>query len=331
MSIEKRRNTYAFAKGTTWGTDATPGALSGMYVQENDGFALMREEAPDKGAGFGLETESHQGNDIALTPTWKLIPYEDDQATLTFLAAMLGSDTVTGVSDPYTHTMAMTETSGIFFSLHWEEGTETKRIPSAKLTGLSFHQNDQGIFEMDLAATGNTSDASGNVSSTTWKSEDNPFLFRNATFRINDQSGAALGSGDEIAVSDIKVDINRPSTTTYVTGGTSILEPAEGPFPEVLVEVTIPQKSADSVTLYTAWAAETKQKGDIVITGSSADRQLDLIFPQLKIESVENAHDEVIPTVVKMRGQVADSNPTGMDDCETYAVWKTDVSTSPIA
>ena len=62
MPVEKRRNTVALVEGTTWGTAVAFPALSGVYAQTMSGVNLERAEAPDQGAGYGIEANSEQGN-----------------------------------------------------------------------------------------------------------------------------------------------------------------------------------------------------------------------------------------------------------------------------
>jgi hypothetical protein len=335
MPVEKRRNTVAVKKAATWGTSETVlSTNTGLYAQSMSNFFLERPEIPDQGAGYGLETNSESGNDTPPAITWVNWPYEDDYNSLMFLAAIMGADTVTGAGDPYTHTMTAGEVGEIFFTWAWETGTEIKAIPSATINSLEIAPSGDGIYEWNCGGTANTVSLAGwtNLNPVTWKSQTGVWLFKNTTLRMNAQAGAGLASPtDDIAVTDLSIKFERPGDEVIVTGGSNIEQPVEGPFPPFMVEFTIPHKNAAGVTLWTAWEAQTLQKMDIVITGSSGDRSLTFQFPQIKLESVTDPFDEIIPVNVVCRQQVASAPPTGMSVTAPTAIWLTDVDSSPIA
>lgn len=332
MPILKRTSTVALVQGATWGTAPAFPALSGAYAQTFSGFPLERENTPDMGAGFGLISNSEQGNDTPPSVSLKVWPYEADKTCLLLLAMMFGTDVVTGAGDPYSHTLTMQETSDLFFAIGGEEGTEIKVIPSVSLTGLDITFAN-GIAEFDATGTGNTVSIAGGtvLDSVTYSARTGVFQFKNTTFRINAQSGDALAAGDAVQVSDLKLSMKRDSDRVIVTGSTNILQPAEGPFPEWTLEFTIPHKNATSVTLYTAFAAQTLQKVDITMAGTTADRSLTVSFPQVKLTSVTNPYEEIQSTKVMCSIEKASANPSGMAFLVPTAVWKTSIAASVLA
>lgn len=310
-SVNTRLDTVAIAQGTTWGTEATVGALDGAYVQPGfSGFSLTRGESPDMGAGFGLEANSEQGNDNVVPVNMTLWPYEDGKTALKLLAGLLGDDTTAGVADPYTHTLDMQEESGIFWSVAGQEGAEDKVIVSAFLEEWTMSFNGQGICEWSFSGKGNTVEGT-TISGVTYQAQTGVYLFRNTSLKMNAQAGADVAAETDLGITDLTLKITRPSDEVYVTGSTNIAQPKEGPFPEAMIEFTIPHKNSDSQTLYTAWAAQTLQKCQIIITGS-ANRSITISMPQVKLQEVTNPWDDVISTKVIGRLQTASTAPTGM-------------------
>jgi hypothetical protein len=329
MGIEKRVNPYGVKLAAPpWGTGVVPGALDGAYFQTFDGFNLETVEEVDLAAGMGQEANSVQGNDSPIEPSFLVWPYESDRTAMLLLAMMMGSDDISGAGDPYAHKMTWEDISGKFCTVIGLEGTEVKSIPSALIQSLEIAQNANGIIQFSGQFKGNTVAVGGSVAAITYKADELPFLFRNMVLRINDQSAGALASGDAIEVSDFKIPHLRPSDSVIVTGGTTIVQPAEGEFPSMMLEFTIPHKTAVSNQLYTDWRAKTLKKVDITFSGSGATRELLGNFPQAKIEFVNNPHDPVISTIIRMRFQKASAAPTGMTAITSEWVWQNDEAVS---
>lgn len=332
-SVLKRVLKAAMVKATTWGTSVDPGANHGFFVQEVGGIEYRRKMEPDKAAGFGFESNAEQGSDEPLSVNVTAFAYEADRQTLMLLSMMFGSVSVTGAGDPYTHTGTVTPESDYMVTFAWQEGDEVKAIPTAKITDLSLLFNDNGTLNFEATMLGpKVSIASSTLlDDVTYSASSAALQLRNATFRINAQGGDALDSGDNLDVSDIKLTFSRPMDEVYVTNLGYIAEPKGGDYPEFKLEFSIPRKNAASKTLYTAWAAETLQKATLTIAGTSSDRELSIILPQLKLESVDFPFEDIIPCRVVARIQKAASNPTGMSSTYPQFTWKTAISASTLS
>lgn len=322
-----RVNKYGYKKATTWGVAVDMAAGDLFYPQSISGLDIKLKVTPDVGKGQGFETAAYVGGNDALSISFDVLLYQDGGAALLLLAQLFGTDVVTGASDPYTHTMTAGATSGKFGTLAFEEGTEVKVVPSFMPTSGKIAPNGDGIMVLSVSGIGNKvsiANASA-ISSGTYGSGEalSPFKLSGVTLRVNGQSGDALDSGDDLTVTDLEADFQRPADGVVVNGGTSISKPTEGGYPEFKVSFRIPAKDATAVALYAAYIAGTRQKATLTLAGTAADHELAFSLPQITLDSVENPHEDVISTRVTGRIQRALTAPTGMTGI-TYptAAWK---------
>jgi len=329
----KRILKVGYVKGATWGTAIAATGFSGvdpLCAQELTGVETKKDIFPDKSAGQGWEQSAVQGNDVPPTPSFTAYAYQDDEVTLLPLAQMYGADTVTNSLDPYTHTLVAQNEAGKFGTLVWQTGTKCQYVASFQPSGITVSSIDGQIaYQVTGKGDAITENADG-----TYLDDLNavtpgiPFKFKNLTFRINAESGGALGSSDAEAVTDLKITMTRGSDSVITSGGGTIIQPKEGDFPEWKLEFTVPRKSTTAETLFAAFVAETTQKADIVITGSTANDELSFFFPRLKIEACDTPFEDIIKCSVVCRVQKAASAPTGMAQAVPYATMKTSTATT---
>lgn len=339
MSTPNRQNTYAIAKGATWDTLPTLGANSQMLPQSISGLERQIANAPDQAAGHGLTKNSVQGPDMPVTPNFSLWLYETDYITLLLTAMFFGNDTVTGVGDPYTHTMVLQETANYFYGMGYEAASENRSITSALIESITeTYEGDAGILTHAYTCKGTKSHTAGSIlGSATCKTFAAPFLMQNTTLWINNQSEGALDYQNEIEVTDLQITFNRPSDSVHATGNSVIMQPIQGGYPDMTISFKIPLNPSstynptESQNLYDDFVAGTLKKIEITNSGTTADRERKLYLPEVFLTNVTEPTEEIISCQVEGRIQVADSNPTGMANTAPYITWKTDVTTSPIA
>lgn len=329
----KRILKVGYVKAATWGTAIGASGYSGvdpLCVQELTGVETKKEMFPDQSAGQGWEQNAVQGNDVPPTPAFTVYAYQDDEVALLPLAQMYGADSVSNTLDPYTHTMIAQNEAGKFGTLAWQTGTKCQYVNSFQPSGLTISSiNGQIAYQVTGKGDAISENADGtlldNLNAVT---PGTPFKFKNLTFRINAESAGALGSSDAVAVSDLKVTMTRGSDSVITSGGGTIIQPKEGDFPEWKLEFTVPRKSTIAETLFAAFVAETTQKADIIITGTTANDELAFYFPRLKIESADSAFEDVIKMSIVCRVQKSASAPTGMAQTVPYATMKCAIATT---
>lgn len=328
-SILKRITLWALKIGSTYGTAPTFGAGDGLRANALGGIQQEPNIIPDVTAGQQLETNAHIGIDKTPQVTVQGPVQENDPVMMTMLAAIFGDDTVTGGSDPYSHTMNWQVESNQFFCVSKQEGDEVKTCPSVTANSLEISFDGNGILQFNMTGTGNriVTSAAGSLDTVTFPAVSNVYKLSSTVFRINAQSGDALDSDDALEVADLVIRPERATDTVIVAGADAIAQPKEGAYPSFMVSFTIPRKNAMSKTLHAAMLAGTRMKADLTITGTTANRKLVLTLPQLQIETCTNPDADVIATNVTMRAQKAGSAPTGMTGITVpRVVWTCGVS-----
>lgn len=313
MSIETRRNKFGIAQGATWGTAVTVGANNGIYPRSVSGLDQVRNERNNTGIGKELEMNSVLGVIQPMSISMETPLNEDCISTARLLAMILGADTVSGLDPIYTHTMGLQGVAEKFFTMIFEEGAEVPVIPSIYPESVEIYPGDEGEIMMQFTGKGNKRTTGGSVATLTYSAIGVPYRFENMVLWINAQSGDALDSDDAVEISDFRIRIQRSTDAVHVAGSDSIIQPKEGAYPEVIFEFTLPRKATESATFWSAREAGTLQKAEIYLTASVAEHGFNVFFPQLKIQSVSNPHDEIISTRVECRAQKASAAPTGMD------------------
>jgi len=313
-SVLKRVLKASLIKGATWGTAPAVGAGDGLRYVTMGGVVQEPNIVPDVSAGQQLESIAHIGIDKTPQVTMSYPVMENDEVLMLPLAAIFGDDAVTGGSDPYTHTMDWQVESNLFLSLGKQEGDEVRSVPSLAITQVEMSFDGNGILTHSITGIGNrvTTALSTALDDVTFPTASGVYKQSSSVFRINAQSGGALGAGDVLVVSDLKVTPARAMDTVIVTGSDAIIQPKEGAYPTFMISFTIPRKNAMSKTLHAAMLAGTRMKADLTITGSSASRTQVLSLPQIQVESCVNPDADVVANQVVLRAQMAAAAPTGM-------------------
>ena len=119
-------------------------------------------------------------------------------------------------------------------------------------------------------------------------------LFRQASFLLNDASGAALGSGDAIHPSRFSLSLKRGLAGDHLAGGEDkISEPTTAAFPQVSLSLEFPTYTSD--TYLSDLGSHTQKKLSIAFTGgeieSGVNYGLSIFMPHLVITNAEAAVD----------------------------------------
>jgi hypothetical protein len=115
---------------------------------------------------------------------------------------------------------------------------------------------------------------------------------KQATFRINGQSGGALGSSDAITIETFEFTFERPQDRTFGTGQNYIVEPGDNEFPALSLTVTFPRMNTVSAnSLYMAMNSFTAFKSDLTFLGAfinSTDQYKKLYqFPYMELQDFQ--------------------------------------------
>jgi len=202
MSVSGKNTIVAIQPTSTWNSAATIGATDGILPDSIDRITQSGEIVFDESVGMSTLTDYDFISETA-DPTI-VLPMRWNGAFWSFLAHLLGDDTVTGAGTVKTHTMnwqAESTLVGITMGVEVNNASIFE-IPSLKVQSISLDPSD-GFWNMTVTTLGSRvlTGANATADSTafdnvTYSTTGQRMRFRGNRFRMNSQSGGALGSGD---------------------------------------------------------------------------------------------------------------------------------------
>lgn len=273
---------WAFAKfGTnSWGAAAS--VTKGTRFLGDAGMKLQPTFVEDRSFGESFLGPSDVGDiqpcDLPLSGQAR---YEDNNYILEALAtgspaAVTISTSAAGqvtswlhVFDPAPNIDGLGATFAIDRKLYVEE------ITSGKVYGFGETFGDGGILNTTVRVLGNrpTNISSVNINSTIYASTFPALggkIWRNqGTFRVNLQSGGALGASDAIPIEAFEFAFARPQDQTFGTGSNTIVEPGDNEFPPLTLTIGFTRMNTVTAnSLYRAIASFTALKADLTFLGN---------------------------------------------------------------
>jgi hypothetical protein len=294
----------AVAKANMWGTAVAVGVGDGIMT-------LPQTIKKD----FSLDIDDSQGNAWVKDGTPGPIKAEGgipgylrydslDLLLAMFMGASAGAPAQQGATIAYAQILKWAEKlDGLFVTLAKDMKNYILEVPSLKITGITI-KGEVGAKPLQITFDGIginkivDSDVNTLVSfstDVTWPEVMNRVKFSEGIFRLNTQSGAALGEDDIIYPSSFELTAKRKMSGVYDgqyrTTGTSpqdlIDEPSNDGFPEASLKLEFPRHT--SATYLTALNADTRMKMDMFFTGALiADpyyRQFGIQLPHLQLKN----------------------------------------------
>lgn len=303
---------YALKKAATW--DTAVAAVAGDGI-----LGLPWSADPDNGLivddslGQFFATDASPGQ-TKLDPTFNSYARYNDEVLFSLLAAVFGTAgapaTHTGGTLSKDHVLKIAKnTDGLFFTLVAKIGTGfVEEVPSWKIakvvitfeTGkpVQFAFTGPGI-DLVVDSTINTLTTFNSV--TVLETANRAYMGQ-AVFRMNDQSAAALSSGDKIGLSKAVLTLERKLTGvygSYVDGGAGrdlIDEPTNDGLFTASLSLTLPRLKDNTGRLKIK--SNTPQKMDITLTGPIIEAAIPYTItfqlPHLKPKKNANPHKQGI-------------------------------------
>jgi hypothetical protein len=167
------------------------------------------------------------------------------------------------------------------------------------------------LIAYDLAINATTNSVSGLAALPT--DAGDLVLFSDFVFQIGDQAGA-LGTGDQESINSFTISVNNNLSDSEQTtpegdhtDSKKTIQPVRNGFREVTLEIGLPRYSSD--TFVDFLNNQTKLQATLLATQPSSSEEFDIIFPNLKVESVSApvGGSGVIAQTVTMRALVRNS------------------------
>ena len=271
---------YGLKKAATWSTPVAAGALDGLLCLPTGIRAGDAAVEVDDSQGL---LWSQDGSVGPVTVEGDLPLYLRYDGCDLLLALFMGSAGVPAahaggtISKDYTYALA-DHTDGLFatFARHWKNYVEEVR--SLKVVALTIKGERGKPLQLIAKCIGDASVQDGTNTTVTFANVTLPetanrIMYSQGVFRLNDQSGAALGAGDVVTPNSFELTATRKISGQYngltIGSGTAIRdvidEPTNDGMPEITLKLTFPRHTAK--TRLTDLGSDLRKKMDITFTG----------------------------------------------------------------
>jgi hypothetical protein len=325
----------AYARSNTWGTPASVTKQTNLISTEglDSGPGLV----DDEGFNQTFLGEAEVGDFAAIAADLQMqARYEG--ATAVWIAGAMGSAAPTLVSSQaanslvaMSHVITLANKPTHFFTLATDFGSPSQyaqEVRTFKVRGFSLRVGDNGrmMVTFPIVADKTSYDSTVNTNSTvggaTAEGLGNRLFRKDATFRMNVQSGGSLVAADALTLArELTFGMNTPLTTDdLVFGQNYIIEPEpDAGYPDFPVEVTFARMNTVTAnSMVKGFAAGTAFKADLTYTGpyinSTTQRSAKFEWPALQVYSARasiTGHNQVRP-VITFRAKQATTAPANM-------------------
>ncbi len=291
----------AAKKASVWGTAVACGANNGILLLPTN-IKWESDINIDDSMGNLFSKEGVAGPVKVEGDKPSYLRYDGLDLLLAMYLGTAGAPTLQG-SGAYAFTYKVkTLLDGLFYTFIKNMKNYIEEYPSSKCVGINI-KGEVGAKPLEVSFkvlyNNKVVDSSVNTTSTfanvTTFEEQNRVRFSEGVYRMNAQSGAALGGGDTIYPSAFEFNTQRKIagefTTQYKTAINQELidEPSGDGTMETTLKLTFPRHTGS--TYIADLAANTKKKLDMTFTGAliggSYYRQFKLQFPNLQLKNVD--------------------------------------------
>jgi hypothetical protein len=314
----------AVRKASAWGTAAACGAGDGILILPHS-IKKERPNSVDDSLGLYFPNDSDPGEIKVGGDLPMYLRYDSPDLLLALaMGATGGAPAQQGTTSAYSQTFRLAgDNDGLFATFSLNNHVNIDEYTSLKVSGFTLKGEVGKPLEaaFHCIADDNETSSAVNTSATfanvTFFETANRVLMSQGVLRMNDQSGAALGPGDEIYPASFELAFKRSMSGVYgvSSGFDRIDEPTNDGMPEVRLKLRFPRYASPSH--FTGWDANTARKLDIVFTGALIEdtyyRTFKLSFPNLKYSSVELPMEQgILKHPVEFNCLGCDLAPPGM-------------------
>lgn len=336
MGVSARQTKVGINVATSgsWGTGAATatavGAGDGHYVRDDLGIQLKVNRSRDESAGQNFVGSVQTATTKAIESSIPMFLHYNDTFQNVLWALTMGTGGTApsriSTSTAYTNTFEpATNKTGKYATIVRDKSQMVSELPGAKFTGFELSVGENGRMEVNWKFIGDNekSDSTINtatqINALTFPTLGLRAFFDDCVVRLNAQSGGALGAGDVMKFTTMKLTFSQPLDVKFVGGQVTIIEPEEKDFPDIKIELTFGRYDATSHAFFASHRDGTKYKGDITFTGAAIDATsfygLLLQFPNLDVDDyvakIPGGAGQSEPKIVLM-GLSTSAAPTGM-------------------
>lgn len=293
----------AAKKATTWGTAVVCGANDGVILLPTS-IKRTTEINVDDSMGITFSKEGLPGPVRVEGDKPAYLRYDGLDLLFAMYMGIAGAPSAQG-SGAYAFTYKVsTLLDGLFYTFIKNMKNYIEEEPSVKVIGITI-KGEVGAKPLEVTfqvlcnnkIVNSAINTTGTFASVTFFEEQNRVRFSEGVFRMNAQSGAALGSGDTVYPSAFEFASKRKIagelSTQYKTSINQELidEPAGDGTMETTLKLTFARHTGS--TYIADLISDTKKKLDVTFTGSLIGgafyRQFKLQFPNLQLKNADPA------------------------------------------
>lgn len=288
MGVNARQTKVGINVATSgsWGTGSAVatavGAGDGHYVRDDMNIQLQVNRSRDDSAGQNFIGSVQTATTKAIEASIPMYLHYNDVFQNVLFALTLGTGGTApvriGTSTAYTNTFEpATNKTGKYATIVRDKTQYIAEVPGAKFTGFEISVGENGRMHVDWKFIGDTEknnssiNTSTQINALTYPTLGLRAFFDDCVLRLNSQAGGALGAGDVMKFTSMKVTFGQPLDTKFVGGQLTVIEPEERDFPDMKVELTFARFDSTSDDFFDAHRDGTKYKADITFTGAAID------------------------------------------------------------
>ena len=317
----------AIKKAATWGTAVVLGANDGILVLPTS----IKRDAPieiDDSMGSNVTKFGDPGPVKVEGDIPAYLRYDGCDIPVALCMGTAGAPTQQGATAAYANIYKFAPlVDGLFATFARDLKSYINENPSIKIAGFTISGDIGQPLKLTLhtLCDDQVIDSSTNTTATfnnvTFVETANRVRFSQGVYRINDQSGAALGSGDMIYPSSFELKAMRSleglHTTQYQNANNQDLidEPCNNGKLEITLSLTFPRHGSNAYL--TDLGADTYKKMDLTFTGGLIEtpynREFKIELPNMQIKNADPADAEGnVTETIEFVCHAVDTPPTGM-------------------
>lgn len=320
----------AIKKAVVWGTAVACGANDGMYFLA-DSVSKEDEVDVDDSLGKAHSKDGDRGPIKVEGDRPFYLRYDGGDLLLALFMGIAGVPTQQAATAAYAYTYGWSDDlMGLFLTFAKSMKSYVSECPTEKIVGLTIKGEVGGpleaiahVISIDKVTDSTTNDLAS-FANVTFFETSNRVLFSHGVSRINDQSGAALDSGDQIYPNSFELTAMRKLkgeyTGEYVTDNDVVQDLIDEPSIEGQPEINLKLNFARHTekTYLEDLGNDKRKKMDLTFTGGLIEdtyyREFKLEFANLQMLNDDPVDEQgIIKEPLEFLVHGNEAAPTGMD------------------
>jgi len=302
------------------------GAGDGILIK-SESVKQTIEELLDDSLGLDFIQRTDPGKIEASGALEAFLRYEGLDVAIALAMGVAGTPSQQGGTAAWANAYTLKDDlTGYFATLAMlKKSDKVFEYPSVKLHGFKISGEMNAPLTISLSGIANklvlasTINTAATMAAIDYPDKGNRIIFnKDATFKMNDKSGAALDDSNKIYPASVELTFARQIEGDLTAGHEDINEPDENNVPEAMLTLNFPRYNDANHAFFTDWEAFTEKKMEIYFKGpliaTTYYYELKISMPCLKVINPDAAigGPGKIPATLSLRLLGTDTAPEGM-------------------